>query len=358
MRESLDVNIPILSAYLTGEISPGERELIDQWINADPKHREWVDQLQASTYVDEPPALDVAALRARIAERTGAKLNTPGIPIERSSGRTDWQGSQPELLTSIAHIATAPASGQRSVLRRTATWYSATSIALTVLALFVGWRSSELRLNSKLSNDVSVYTTQPGQRSAITLPDGSTVQLSVASRLEVPANYSTGNRTLRLSGEAFLTVAHQKNSPFTIVAGPSTTRVLGTSFLVRAYEGDSVAFIAVRDGKVAVGSRVLSAMQQVFVSATGPRTVQRAERAQFGLASGILAFANTPLQDAIPSLNRWYDVDVRVGDSQLNARHITVELAAGSTNDLIEMLEYSFNIRVVREGRVLTLYRR
>jgi ferric-dicitrate binding protein FerR (iron transport regulator) len=134
------------------------------------------------------------------------------------------------------------------------------------------------------------------------------------------------------------------------------TRVLGTKFLIKAYGDDSPAMVVVRDGKVAVGSRVLTAMQQISVSSTGESGIQPADTTQFAFANGVLHIQDMPLHEAIPVLNRWYDIDIRFNDPSLANRRITIELTAGTFSDLIELFEYSFNMRVARSGRVLTLH--
>jgi transmembrane sensor len=338
MPERLDIDMDLLARWLAGEGTPDDWRAVDQWIAAHPDRRAWISALTSSILTDDAPRLDVSRARARIAERTGIALNgqqRTGQKVQRSTPLMPGRSAN---------------GASRGV------WYGVVGFAFALIALVGGWQLSNRYTNTQLAHDVSVYTTQPGQRSSVTLPDGSTVHLSVASRLEVPANYSMGNRTLKLRGEAFFTVAHRDGTPFTVVAGNSVTRVLGTRFLVRAYDTDTEALVAVRDGKVAVGSQVLTAMQQVTVSPHGVSPVQPTNAAQFEVVNGILALSNTPLREAIASLNRWYGVEIRLGDRQLMTRNLTAELSAGTVADLIEVLEYSFNLRVVREGRVLTLY--
>jgi transmembrane sensor len=229
--------------------------------------------------------------------------------------------------------------------------------------LMVGRWSEARRVNTMLSAHTSTYATARGQRATITLPDGSTVLLNVASRLQVPADYAAGHRTMQLTGEALFTVAHHSGGAFTVVAGPSTTHVLGTSFVVRHYASDTAAVVAVRDGKVAVGattrhSAVVTASEQIAVGSRGLGPVRPADVAVSSFVNGVLTLTGVSLPDAIPELNRWYDADIRLGDPQLATKGVTSEFAAGSLADLTELLEGIFNVRVVRVGRVLTLYAR
>lgn len=205
---------------------------------------------------------------------------------------------------------------------------------------------------------MSTYTTGNGQRATITLPDGSTVVLNVASRLEVPTDYAAGHRVVQLVGEGLFTVLPHSGTPFTVIAGSVTARVLGTSFVVRHYPADTTATVVVREGKVAVRSMVLTAARQLVVSRTGMMRVGQADPSQFSFVTGVLSFDGVPLRDAIVVLDRWFDADVRLGDTALGARQVSGGFTAGSLSDLTESLELMFNARVVRDGRVLTVYPR
>jgi ferric-dicitrate binding protein FerR (iron transport regulator) len=201
-----------------------------------------------------------------------------------------------------------------------------------------------------------VYATHNGQRADITLPDGSKAFLNVASQLEVPTDFAAGNRTLRLRGEALFSVAHQHGTPFTVVAGPATVRVLGTSFVVRHYATDSVTTVAVRDGRIGVGSAIVAADQEVTVSHQGMTPVSPAAPSHFTFAAGVLTLDGIPLKDAIVELDRWYDADIRLADPALGAHVVQMTAAAGSLADVATMLAFTFDARVVRNGRVITLY--
>ena len=208
---------------------------------------------------------------------------------------------------------------------------------------------------------MSTYTTSNGERANITLPDGSHVILNVASQLDVPADYAMGNHAVHLVGEALITTLHHDATPLTVYAGPVTVRVLGTTFLVRHYATDSGTTVAVRDGKVAVHlgtsqPTVLTSARQMFVSQARSGHVQMADVSQFSFATGLLSLRGVPLPKAIPELNRWYDADIRLADSSLSAQNFTGDCAAGSLADLTEILQATYNVRVVRHGRVVTLF--
>lgn len=235
-------------------------------------------------------------------------------------------------------------------------WSTTTAVVAGVVLMALGWSIGVHHTSRRVARAASVYSTKNGERADIVLPDGSRVSLNVASRLEVPADYAAGNRTVNLVGQALFTVPHRPGSPFTVVAGGATARVLGTSFMVRHYAADTSSIVAVREGRVAVHAVVLTAAREVAVTPRGVGAIQPARQSEFTFATGIMTLDSMPLSGAIASLDRWYDVDVRVADPALETQQIKGEFAVGSVAELANILELTFNVRVVRNGRVLTLY--
>jgi ferric-dicitrate binding protein FerR (iron transport regulator) len=132
--------------------------------------------------------------------------------------------------------------------------------------------------------------------------------------------------------------------------------VLGTSFVVRQYAEDSVVTVAVREGKVAVGSAIVTPHRLVEVGASGVAHFHDAAPSQFTFASGVLTLGVQTLAQAIPELNRWYDADIRLANDAIGTQQVKGKFVAGSLADLAEILELTFDVRVVRDGRTLTLY--
>lgn len=352
MDELTAIELARLADYFAGELSPAEEAAMERWLHQRPQRLDMIADLNKSR-IDFSVSMDQdrdtnciergEAVRKRLAAlRAGEKETSPAteyrpsssISLQKSVGSGIF-GSYSKVMYRVAAMMVAAA-----------------------LVVISGWYFSERDILELEDVPVSTYTTANGERARITLPDGSIAELNVSSSIMLPMNYGSGSRTLYLSGEAMFTVSHKDNAPFTVIAGPSETRVLGTQFLVRYYDTDSVATVAVRDGKVSVLSAILTADEQVYVSGAGVSAVKPAEISQFGFVSGALVIDDLPLLDAIPDLNRWYDVDIRLGDDQLLERKVFGHFRAGSQTDLADYLEKMFDVRIVRDGRTLTLYPR
>lgn len=330
-----------LERYWCGESSATEAVEVEAWFARNPKERAWYEQLRRELRAESQNTLSREAER----ERTQAILSAANVSSFAST---------PESKHTEANHRRRNARPQWPSRAR---WYGmATACAL--VALVVGWSVNAHLTNTTLSTHASIYSTANGERATIRLPDGSHVVLNVGSRITVPGNYTTGNRTVQLEGEALFMVEHEQRHPFVVVAGPSVTRVLGTSFVVRHYKDDSTVQVAVRDGKVAVANAIVTAAERVEVTANGAGAVHAIEGNPFSFERGVLSLAHMPLREAIGELNRWYDADIRLADESLGRAVIGGQFPAGSLLELTEQLTSGLDVQIERNGRVLTLDRR
>ncbi len=334
----------VLDRYLRGDLTPEESSLVDQWLNKRPEERDALLAIQ----------LGVGALRGPL---PSYDAEARAAAIVESSLRTVRQQRRDADLQSSVLWRQSAWKKIPHVFSRSQALPSVVGSAMLAFFMVLGWQwySQQSAVRFPDTTSRSMYTTGNGERSTITLPDGSTVILSVASQLEVPSDYDRGNRVLRLTGEALFTVAHKDRAPFSVLAGTSVTRVLGTSFVVRHYPSDTTTRVTVRDGKVSVQSSVLTAGQQISVGRMGASPVRSVDVTQLPIVSGMLTFEDVPLVAAIPELNRWYNVEIRLADSALEQRRILGDFPAGLQTDLADILATAFHVHVVREGRTLTL---
>ncbi|MCD6355377.1 MAG: FecR family protein [Prolixibacteraceae bacterium] len=120
--------------------------------------------------------------------------------------------------------------------------------AVIVFAIIGGYLIHPLTLNEKIAmNEISVPR---GNRTLITLPDGSKVWLTNGSKLIYPDNFKGKTRDVQLLGEAFFTVAHNAKKPFIVKLGEHRVKVLGTEFSVVAYPQDNTIQVDLVSGKV------------------------------------------------------------------------------------------------------------
>ncbi len=89
-----------------------------------------------------------------------------------------------------------------------------------------------------------------GNRTSITLSDGTKVWIGNGSKLIYPSNFSKDKREVEILGEGYFEVKHDSNRPFVVCAGTEKIKVLGTKFSVHAYPEDRYLETSLIDGKI------------------------------------------------------------------------------------------------------------
>ncbi len=242
----------------------------------------------------------------------------------------------------------------------------------------------ELTLQTADSSQTNfiVYTTAPGERRKIRLPDSSLVELNVASRLQLTKDFNSSNRDVYLEGEALFDVTHNKKLPFIVQTPSYEVRVLGTLFNVKAYPGEAVSETALIRGKVKLfkpdgGHLTLLPLQKVVFenqkplrSATVDKKASTYEIQHImpvnqqlnGTISEIswienrLEFNNESFLEIKDKLERWYNVELEWTDSIISTYRFTGSFQNEPIEKVLEALQFSypFEFTINKQKIVLT----
>jgi ferric-dicitrate binding protein FerR (iron transport regulator) len=337
----------LLAAYLDGECSPAEVELVERWIAADPARREefelrrrmWTQAAHRSAQI-----VDTAAgwtrMQARLLTATGPRR----LPVRFASIGRPRMPQRWQPIGALLAIA---------ILSGVGAW--------TVRA----HRSSVQGAVAPAQGPMRQYTTKRGERAEIRLMDSSTVTLAPGSTLRIPATFGDSTRDLFLDGEAFFDVRHDGTRPFRVHARDAVVRDLGTKFAVTSYGGGADARIVVSEGRVTVRSPqdsvgrsvvLLTRGQMARLSPAGVATVSHVNADSYvAWAGGQLVFEETPLRDAIAQIGRWYDHDIRLGDPTIGDRLLTASIRGESYPEVLRLLETTLEVRVIHDGGAVVL---
>lgn len=195
-----------------------------------------------------------------------------------------------------------------------------------------------------------IFRTGIGQQADVTLPDGSTVTLDTASRLEV--RFIGDERRVRLDGQGWFKLK-SSTTPFRITAGgrnfttdQGTFDIRTDSDQVRAFaaEGqlamtDGASSVALEPGRllVARGNDVLIRPLDHPASFTGWR-------------QGLLQFDNVPLAEAAGELNRYRHRQIRIADSRAATLHVSGAFHTAETSAFVDALTSGFPVRVKQDS--------
>lgn len=181
---------------------------------------------------------------------------------------------------------------------------------------------------------VADYRTAPGEQRAVTLPDGSIVDLSSGSAIAL--HFTDRERRVELlEGAAYFTAAPREESesrPFVVEGEKGTATALGTQFVVDRLPDSIEVTVVEHEVRVDLteagngsASAILTPGQSVRYS---PRTglgEVRGKNIELAAAwrRGKLVFDQVPLADVVAELNRYRRGRIVIADSTLANRNVS-----------------------------------
>jgi len=165
-------------------------------------------------------------------------------------------------------------------------------------------------------NHINTLSTPSGGQYMLILPDKTKVWLNAESSISYPSVFAGEERNVSLIGEAYFEVSKDKQHPFKVKAGAAEVKVLGTHFNIMSYAQEGQTQVSLAEGSVRVDlgndSKVLSPGQQASIKAGSThitlRNVDIDEVTNW--KNGLFQFDNTPLEQVMRQIERWYSVDV------------------------------------------------
>lgn len=196
-------------------------------------------------------------------------------------------------------------------------------------------------------------------RTSFELPDGSKVWLNAGSCISFPAKFARNVRKVELIGQAYFDVSHDE-IPFEVNANETTVKVLGTAFDVSAYQNENISVTLVR-GKVSVNNltgneTILNPGQQASVESNGKISKREVTTGDFvSWKDNILVFNHEPLVQVVTKLERWYNLDITIGDESIKNINVTGTFKYESISEILQLLEITEPIRYTYNQNERTL---
>jgi transmembrane sensor len=233
-------------------------------------------------------------------------------------------------------------------------WRAAAGLAMAAVLGAGVWGSVQLNLWRSHELPNQTFRTDVGQRSTVTLPDGSVVTLNTGTVLRTRSDGE--QRLLYLDrGQAFFKVARDKTHPFVVHAAGRTVTALGTAFDVRA-EGGRFEVTLV-EGKVRVETRLPPSARSV-IAAPAVQATEMVAGTQFTAAgdnlwsvaradtalepawlSGWLKFENEPLGQVVAELARYSDTKIVLADQQLASMPVSGRFKADDLDAFLKAVK-------------------
>ncbi|MEL7588587.1 MAG: FecR domain-containing protein [Prolixibacteraceae bacterium] len=228
-------------------------------------------------------------------------------------------------------------------------------------ALHLFNRNQDAPLNEAY-NEIQVPN---GEKSIITLYDGTRVWLNSGTTFRYPVTFQPGERNVYVDGEAFFDVSEKKDQPFIIQADQLKIKVLGTRFDVCAYHADDEFLVTLEEGSVHTSSLItgteliLSPGDQAVFSRKSNRLTQTKVNTDLysSWKEDLLRFQDAPFKEVIKKMERWYDVDITLDGSIDTEESYTMAIKTESLREMLNVLskttpmKYEINGKKVRIAR-------
>ena len=326
---NFEIDEEVLVAFLKGELDAAQAAAVEAWYDRSAANRRMLGQVYYILYVS-------------------ARINdAAGIDVERS----------------LRQFKRRMHAGRRISLRRSAVRIAAAAVIAAVL--LAGGLTTVL-LSKRLAQPVTVVT-QLGERSQVVLPDGTKVWLNSSSSVEYVAPFFSRQRRVKMEGEAYFEVEHDRRAPFVVSTNGLDIEVLGTRFNIRNDDNEhrvttvllEGAVKAYASGREQASVRLHPAQQLVFDTRTHAMRLTDCPSAERSInwIDGRFCFEHDTFGEIVAELKRYYNVDIRFMDNRLRdmrfSGNFRVEDGIYHIMSVLQ-LTYKFNYRIA--GNDIELY--
>jgi transmembrane sensor len=374
--------------YLSGEASPAEREELEELLRRCP---EWEPKLEALRRIwrsRQKSLVNKEDAYHRHLQRLNAQLE-PQKNLQISDTSQNLSASPTAETSPISNTSptsdTSPTSNTSNTPPRLRKLWLTTAAAASLTGAILLIHHITPADKTTLPSVARTVITNPGSRSSLTLPDGTTVRLNADSRLTYNENFTEVTREVQLSGEAYFDVAKDPHRPFLIHTNTIDIKVLGTAFNVRSYDNEKTTETDLVQGAVEVTLRntpdkkiILKPNEkltvhndQVNITTGNPMAAANTDAPLMTVGKvhfqkkdssiteilwtkDLLAFDNTSLEDVALQLQRWYGVIVTIPDEKLKSIRLNAVFGKENLQQAMEALSIAGNFTyTIRKNEVI-----
>ncbi len=310
-EEKHTISDNLLIRFLSNEADDNELLLVNDWLNENEEHKEYLAQLKKiwkhSDAISDFGSID-----------TKADLNSVINRVESNK-------EKPKIKT---------LNNYKLLFR----------IAATIIILF---SLGILFKDIIIQEPYLIVSTDNNEQKELILADGSHIILNANSKLEYPEKFKRKSREVKLTGEAFFEITKNPDKAFKILVNNSIVEVLGTSFNINSSSHQVI--VDVLTGKVAFYDE--KDKNKKVVLHKGERGIKRNNEIEKSLnhnqnflawSTGILEFKNTEIQNVISELEEYYGIKFLIQDTSLNNFRITTTLDNQTLENVLEEFEIIF----------------
>lgn len=317
---------PLITAFLSGNATDGERRELEEWVKQSPDNNRYFQEIR-NVWQAMNPAFNPSEINVFEAEKN--------------------------ILANIA-------ATERNVVRVVLLYWQRIA-AIIVIPLLVLCTYFYLNKNSSQYNAIEYQEVKSphGTFSEVCLPDGTHVWLNGGSSLRYPLVFRKGEREVFLKGEGYFEVEADKENPFVVETGRITLRATGTAFNIEAYNNDSITAVTMVKGKVDVAFGNSSPVAMIpgerasFNNLTKQCLIAKTDPYKwYAWKDGLMIFRDDPLSYVFKRLGQTFNVNIDLRDTTLANAPYRATFEYESLDEILRLLRMSAPLSFKQNKRV------
>lgn len=312
----IDISEKLLAKYFSNQCSPEEVLQIETWINSSSENKKQFEKIKSNwDEFDIVPRMLYIPSQNLMWSKIEQKIKTA-----------------PEVIFTHTRSFVLKAISVAAIISFT--------LGLGATLIYSEYKKPSFNIPSQK------YTVKApsGQKSQLTLPDGTNVWLNSGAEISYYSDFNFNNRKVELTGEAYFDVTKSDHKHFTVKADQIDVVVLGTKFNVKSVLEDPNIKITLLEGSVDIYSNIdkqiltnLQPNQKVEIQKDGLafKVLQHDAHIDCLWTQNQLYFNNTPVNELWSTLENWYGINMTI----VNANPKQTYRFKLKTESLLELLQ-------------------
>lgn len=359
MSENSEI-FKIITYYFSGEISDGDKQILDEWLKDPANKKEFKAYAKANfLYISEP--LYKAEKKGKVIDLwNGNFLKIAVIFVLLLAVGFIWKYNIPETSTPSSEFISIAVNGKYKTLDNTQQNFITDKNDVRLGNL----ENGTLKLLKNTDANNLIINVPNGKNLKVVLTDGTQILLNAGTQLSFESDFvKNDSRKVNLTGQAFFEVAKDKSHPFYVITDQFTTKVLGTKFNISSYKNDNEAFVNLVEGKIEVSGtkipakEILAPGQKISFGAEVKKPVVEAAKPDQDMdwLNKEIAFENNTTDEVLNKIERVYGLQIVRNRVEVEDFHFSGTFKIENLDQIIHSLEILLNCKIQKDGIKLIL---
>ncbi|MBF8455679.1 FecR domain-containing protein [Kaistella sp. G5-32] len=351
----------IITDYFSGEISEGDKQILDEWLKDASNKKEFKAYAKANFLYIAEPDYKVETKGKVISLFNRNFLKIAAIFVLLLAVGVIWKLNIPKTSAPSTEFISIAVNGDYKVFENSSQQKFLTDTDDVKLASL---ENGTLRLLKNTTTNNLTINVPNGKNLKVLLTDGTEILLNAGTEIGFNSNFvKDHSRKINLKGQAFFEVAKDKSNPFYVITDQFTTKVLGTKFNISSYKNENEAFVNLVEGKIEVSGtkiptqKILAPGQKISFSPEIKTPVVEAAKPNQDMdwLNKEIAFENNTTDEVLSKIERVYGLQIVRNRVEVENFHFSGTFKIENLDQITNTLQILLNCKIQKDGSKLIL---